>query len=135
MPFIHVAMRKGTSSEYRRAIANSIHEGMLQSMKGLPKDDFFQLTHELDDDNFNFDPNYWNKFRSDKMIFIQFFWNARAAVVKNIIFETIADKLVATPGLRREDIIMNITECAPENWWCDGREIDPMTGNDSRFGK
>ena len=134
MPFIHVAMRKGTSDDYRRAIAKSIHKGMLASMKGLPKDDFFQITHELDDANFNYDPDYWGISRSERMIFIQFFWNARAAVTKQIIFEAIADQLVASPGLRREDIIMNIVEPAPENWWCEGREVDPMTGNDSRFG-
>lgn len=132
MPFFHVSMRKGTSDEYRRAIADSIHEGMLEAM-GLPEDDFFSVIHELDETNFRFPATYWNIPRMDRMIFVQFWWNARAAVTKQIIFETIADKLVAKPGLRREDIIMNINEPAPENWWIVGREVDPRTGNDSRI--
>ena len=82
---------------------------------GIPEDYFFQLTHELDDANFHYDPNYFSIPRSEKMIFVQVFFNARAASAKQIIFETIADKLTQNPGLRREDIIMNISESAPEN--------------------
>ena len=59
--------------------------------------------------------------------------NPRAASVKQLIFEAIADKLTQNPGLRREDIIMNIVEPAPENWWIEGREINPRTGTDTRI--
>lgn len=132
MPFFHVSMRKGTSDEHRRAIADSIHQGMLESM-GLPEDDFFSVIHELDDANFRYPATFWGIPRTDAMIFIQFWWNARAAVTKQIIFDTIADRLVESPGLRREDIIMNINEPAPENWWIVGREVDPRTGTDRRI--
>lgn len=105
---------------------------MVEAMK-IPEDDFFQLTHEMDEANFNYDPNYFGIPRSEKMVFIQFFFNARAASAKQIIFKTIADKLVQSLGLRREDLIMNIVETAPESWWIEGREVDPRTGTDSRM--
>jgi 4-oxalocrotonate tautomerase len=132
MPFIHVSMRKGTTEEYRRNIFGAIREGMVESMR-IPADDYFGLIHELDDANFFYDANYCGRPRSDKFLFVHFFWNARAAVTKQIIFETIADKLVEKAGVRRDDIIMNIVEPAPENWWIEGREVDPHTGTDARI--
>ena len=44
-----------------------------------------------------------------------------------------ADDLVASPGLRREDIMVTFAEVAPENWWLEGRRIDPATGTDARM--
>jgi len=132
MPYIHVSMRKGTSEEYRAKVFQAIHEGMIQSM-GIPEDDFFGLIHELDDANLFYDKNYFGRPRSDKFMLIHFFWNARAAVTKQIIFEAIADKLVESAGVARDDFIMSIVEPAPENWWVTGRQVDPRTGTDARI--
>ncbi|WP_242098532.1 tautomerase family protein [Sphingomonas sp. CROZ-RG-20F-R02-07] len=71
MPLFHISMRKGTFDEYRRAIADSVHQGMLDSM-GLPEDDFFSVIHELYEANFRYPVSYWNIPRTERMIFIQF---------------------------------------------------------------
>lgn len=29
--------------------------------------------------------------------------------------------------------MLNVSEVAPENWWLEGRQIDPNTGTDARM--
>ena len=123
MPIINVSLRKGTTVEYRRGIADSIHRAMHETLQ-TPEDDYFQITHELDPENLIFDPNYFGVARSEKFVIVQLFFNAA---------QKIADNLVASPGLRAEDIMINIAEVAPETWWLAGREIDPATGTDARM--
>ena len=132
MPIINVSLRKGTTVEYRRGIADSIHRAMHETLQ-TPEDDYFQITHELDPENLIFDPNYFGVARSEKFVIVQLFFNARLAVVKERLMQKIADNLVASPGLRAEDIMINIAEVAPETWWLAGREIDPATGTDARM--
>jgi 4-oxalocrotonate tautomerase family enzyme len=35
---------------------------------------------------------------------------------KRALYRTIADKLTASPGLRREDILVSLVEVPKENW-------------------
>ena len=132
MPLINVWLRKGTTPEYRKAISDGIHKAMMDVLK-TPEDDYFQVTGELDAENMIFDPNYFGVPRSEKMVFIRLSFNARPAAVKQRLFEATADNLVASPGIRREDIGMSILELAPENWWAYARTVDPDTGTDSRM--
>ena len=132
MPIINIWMREGTSDDHRRAIQDGVHHAMNSSL-GTPRDDWFAVTHELDANHFAFDSNYFGLERSERFVMIQMFFNARPAVVKEQLFEAVAANLTRSPGLRREDIMINVTEVAPENWWLEGREIDPATGTDARM--
>lgn len=134
MPLIQVWMRSGKDKAYKAAISKSIHQAMMDVMK-LPGDDYFQVTCELEEENYIFDPNYFGVPRSPDFLMIRLSFNARPAAVKQRLFETIADNLVKSPGLRREDIGMSIIETAFENWWAHARAVDPDTGTDSRMGK
>jgi 4-oxalocrotonate tautomerase len=132
MPMIYVSMRKGTSTQYRKAIAGSIHRAMMDVM-GLPEDDYNQVTHQLDPEDMIFDPNFWGVERSPNTIFIQMFFNPRPDEMKARLFGAIVENLEREPGLARGDVMMNICETGMANWWAQGREIDPVTGLDIRM--
>ena len=132
MPIISVSLRKGTTLEYRQAISESIQHAMIDVLK-LPEDDYFQITHELEPGNMVYDPNYYGIKRGDRGVFIQFVFNQRAASVKQALFAATVANLMRNPGMRQEDIYMNIIECAPENWWAYAREVNPVTGTDARM--
>tara|TARA_R110000787_G_scaffold1326_9_gene4751 strand:- start:19124 stop:19531 length:408 start_codon:yes stop_codon:yes gene_type:complete len=132
MPLIQVWMRSGKTPAYKAAISKSIHQAMMSVLK-LPEDDYFQVTQELEADNYIFDENYFGKHRSPDFLMIRLSFNARPAALKQRLFETIADNLVAAPGLRREDIGMSIVETTFENWWAHGRRVDADTGSDPRI--
>ena len=134
MPLIEVWLREGKPAPYRKAIAESIHRAMVDVMK-IPEDDYFQVTYEMSAENLIYDANYFGVPRGEDMVLIKLAFNARPAAVKQRLFETIADNLVANPGLRREDIGMSIAETAFENWWAYARAVDPETGTDARMSK
>jgi 4-oxalocrotonate tautomerase len=132
MPIIYVSLRKGTSPAYRKSIAGSIQQAMIKTLK-IPADDYFQVTHELEPENMIYDASYFGVARSEKAVFVQLFFNHRPATVKQALFEAIADHLVREPGLRREDVLLTISETAFESWWGYGRKVDPTTGTDARM--
>lgn len=41
MPFTRVAVKQGTSPEKKKAIAQGVHQAMVDSI-GIPQDDYFQ---------------------------------------------------------------------------------------------
>lgn len=132
MPIINIWMRQGADSHFRAAIADGIHRAMNETL-GTPEDDFFAVVHELDEEHFLFDPNYYGIARSKRFTMLQIFFNSRPATVKERLYEAIADRLQDKPGLARTDLMISIAEVAPENWWLEGRRIDPATGTDARM--
>jgi phenylpyruvate tautomerase PptA (4-oxalocrotonate tautomerase family) len=132
MPLIHVHLKKGTSPEYRAAVAGAIKRALI-GVLGLPDDDYNQVTYEHEPENMIYDPNFFGLARSDRMILVSMEFNHRSPELKAKLFETVADNVVEAVGLRREDVMMNIIEVARENWWAHGRSINPETGFDSRM--
>ncbi|HEX5868555.1 MAG TPA: tautomerase family protein, partial [Beijerinckiaceae bacterium] len=54
---------------------------------------------------------------SDDLVFIQItVFNTRTAEQKKSLFQRIAELLSESPGIRPEDIFVNIVEAAKENW-------------------
>ncbi|BCJ50353.1 hypothetical protein Asp14428_18280 [Actinoplanes sp. NBRC 14428] len=100
---------------------------------GIPDDDYFQLTHEQTAENLIYDRNFFGVPRSDDAVLVALSFNARPAAAKQALFEAIAGNLERDPGLPRTDLFMTIVETAPENWWAQGRTVDPISGTDSRM--
>ena len=54
MPLVRIALRKGTTPQYRRAIGDSIHRAMVETIK-IPEQDKFQVITEHDEDSLIYD--------------------------------------------------------------------------------
>ena len=128
MPFVYVSLHKGTTPEYRRAVSDGIHEAMQAVLREVQPDDRHHVFLEHDPANMLYDPTYLGVARSPQAVFIQMFFNARPPELKKALFEAIADRLVQSPGLRRDDVLQMVVEPAPENWWATGRQVNPATG-------
>jgi phenylpyruvate tautomerase PptA (4-oxalocrotonate tautomerase family) len=116
MPLVRIDLRQGTSSAYRKAVADGVHAAMVESL-AIPADDRFQVISERDPDSLIYDPQYFGIQRSDKVIFIQITMSAgRKPAQKRALFKRIGEMLVKSPGLRPEDIFVNLVEVAWENW-------------------
>jgi phenylpyruvate tautomerase PptA (4-oxalocrotonate tautomerase family) len=109
-------MRKGTSVDYRRAVMTGLYDAMRETY-GVPEDDRFMLLTEHDDADFWFGHEYLGIERSDRLVVIQLtVSNTRGIEQKKALFKAIVDKLSVSPGLRPEDIFINLVEVAKENW-------------------
>ena len=116
MPLVRIALRKGKSPEFRRALADSIHRAMVETIK-IPEQDRFQILTEHDDSGLIYDPSYLGISRSDGVVLVQITLSAgRTLEVRKALFARIAQLLRESPGVRPEDVVVNLVEVAKENW-------------------
>ena len=116
MPLVRIALREGTSPEYRRAIADGVHQAMIDAM-AIPPDDRFQVISEYSAENLIYDPQYLGIKRSDCVVFVQITLSAgRKPGQKRALYKRMAELLAKSPGVRPEDVVINLVEVAWEDW-------------------
>ena len=116
MPLTRVSLLKGKPPEYRRAILDALYQAMRDSF-GVPEDDRFMLIEELDKSNFDYGKNYLGIARDDGLVIIQITVNnTRGVEQKKALFARIAELLAKNPGIRPENILINLLEVPKENW-------------------
>jgi phenylpyruvate tautomerase PptA (4-oxalocrotonate tautomerase family) len=116
MPLTRVSLLKGKPPEYRKAILDGLYQAMRESF-GVPEDDRFMLIEEYDKSNFNYGENYLGIARDDDLVIIQITVNnTRGPDQKKALFARIAEILSKNPGIRPENILVNLLEVPKENW-------------------
>ncbi|GLI24556.1 phenylpyruvate tautomerase PptA (4-oxalocrotonate tautomerase family) [Xanthobacter flavus] len=116
MPLTHISLRAGKPEAYRRAIFDSLARAMQETFN-VPRDNQFMTITEHSAQNFRFDPSYMGISRTDDLVFIQIAANdTRTVDQKKEMFRRIALYLSESPGLRPEDVFVNLIEVKKENW-------------------
>jgi 4-oxalocrotonate tautomerase len=116
MPLTRVSLRRGKPAAYRKAILEAVYRAMRESFD-VPDEDRFMVISEHDDENFSYSANYLSIERTDDLVLIQLtVSNTRTVEKKKALYRKIVDNLAADPGLRPEDIFINLVEVLPENW-------------------
>ena len=116
MPLTRVSLRRGKSPTYRQAILEGLYQAMRETFD-VPEDDRFMTITEHDADTFSYGANYLGIQRSDDLVIIQItVSNTRPVAQKKALYRRIAERLTENPGLRPEDIFINLVEVLPENW-------------------
>ena len=116
MPLVRIALRAGKSARYRRAIGDGIHRAMVDTL-AVPEQDHFQIITEHDVDGLIYDPEYLGIDRSDDVVLVQITLSAgRKPKQKRDFFARAAQLLAQDPGLRPQDLFLNLVEVAWENW-------------------
>mgnify|MGYP001791604857 CR=1 FL=1 len=116
MPLVHISLIKGKSDAHREAILDGVYEAMRETFN-VPEDDQFITITEHDASNFRYGKTYLDIERSDDVVFIQISaMQSRTIDQKKALYARLAELLNEGPGLRREDVFVNIIEGARENW-------------------
>jgi phenylpyruvate tautomerase PptA (4-oxalocrotonate tautomerase family) len=116
MPLVRISLRAGTDTAYRAAIANGVHDAMVATMN-VPAADRFQVITEHAADALVYDPGYLGIERSSGVVFVQITLNTgRTVEQKKALYARIAENLARSPGVRREDVFVNLVEVPKENW-------------------
>ena len=116
MPLVRIALRRGKSSAHLAALRNGIYEAMRETFD-VPANDRFILISQHDTDEFDCDPDYLGIARSDDLVIVQITCRSgRTTEQKQALYRTIARNLAVEPGLRPEDVFVNLMEVAKENW-------------------
>jgi 4-oxalocrotonate tautomerase len=116
MPLIRVSLRRGKPAAHRKAILEGLYQAMRETFD-VPEGDRFMVVTEHDADDFVYDPNYLGIERSDDLVIIQLtISNTRPRAQKQKLYRRIVERLTENPGLRAEDVFINLVEVLPENW-------------------
>ena len=116
MPLVRVSIRRGKPVAYRKAILDGIYRAM-RSTFDVPEEDRFMVINEHDEADFSYSKTYLGIDRTDDLVLVQLtVSNTRTLAQKQALFGRIAEQLTRDPGLRPEDIFINLVEVAPENW-------------------
>ena len=116
MPFVRMALRAGTPPTDQRAIADGVHQALVETLT-IPPADRFQLISEYAADHFIYDPSYLNISRTDQLIILQITISlGRTVEQKRALYRRITELLAKRPGIRPEGIFIHLVEVAKENW-------------------
>jgi 4-oxalocrotonate tautomerase len=116
MPLVRISLKTGKPADYRRKIADGVHQAMTETIN-VPLQDRFQVTTEHSGDGLIYDPSYLGINRTNDVVFIQITLNAgRTLDQKKALYARITELLAKEPSIRPEDVLINLVEVAKEDW-------------------
>lgn len=116
MPLVRIDLRRGKPPAYRKAIADCLYRAMRETFNA-PENDRFMIVGEHDADNFIHAENYLGIAYTDDLVIIQITANdTRTTEQKQAFFARAAALLAENPGLRKQDVFINLVECKKDNW-------------------
>ncbi|MCE3026649.1 tautomerase family protein [Salinicola sp. DM10] len=116
MPLVRISLRHGKDAAYLQAIRDGVYAALREAF-GVPESDRFILVHQHDEDAFDCSPDYLDIVRSQDLVIIQITCsNTRNSAQKQALYRQLTQNLSASPGLRPEDVFINLLETDRHNW-------------------
>jgi len=115
MPISHISMRSGKTDAYRQSIFDSLYKALREALD-VPEDDQFMTITEHDAANFRYGAAFGID-RDDDLLYIHTtVFNTRTVEQKKALYLRITELLGESPGIRPENVFINITDSPKENW-------------------
>jgi 4-oxalocrotonate tautomerase len=116
MPLVRISLREGKTQEYKKALADGVHRALVEGMD-VPAQDRFQVITEHPANGLIYDPAYLGVQRTDDIVVVQITLSTgRKLAQKRKLFKRMSEILAENPGLRPQDLMVNLVEVAWENW-------------------
>jgi 4-oxalocrotonate tautomerase len=116
MPLTRVSLMRGKPAAYRQSVLDGIYRAMIDVFE-VPEEDRFMTITEHDAADFSYSANYLGINRSDDLVMIQITANnTRTLAQKQALYRRIVENLKENPGVRPQDVLINLVEVARENW-------------------
>lgn len=116
MPFTRISLLAGKSPDYLAAITDSLDRAMVEAFE-VPETDRFVALHQHQPGEMVFDRTYRGGPRSDDFVLFHVTTGRnRSHEVKQRFYARLVERLVATPGVRSEDVMVIIANSTFEDW-------------------
>jgi len=116
MPLVRISLREGKSEQYRRAVGDGVHQAMVEALD-VPARDRFQIITEHSPNDLIYDPTYLGIERTDDIVLLQITLSAgRKPGQKKTFYQRVVELLAKDPGVRPQDVMINLVETTWENW-------------------
>jgi 4-oxalocrotonate tautomerase len=116
MPLVRVDVLEQRKDEDLAAIGDGIHRALVEAI-GIPPQDRFQVLSRHAESGLVFDRHYLGIPRTDGIVFVQITLSTgRTLEQKKALLAAIVGNLAEKPGVRQEDVLVNLVEVVKENW-------------------
>jgi 4-oxalocrotonate tautomerase len=116
MPLVRIDLRSGKSPEYRKAICDGVYRALRETFN-VPEEDRFMVVTEHSADDLSFSPSYMDIARGEGFVMIQLtVSNTRTVEQKKALYARIVELLSENPGIRRQDVFINLVQVTTEDW-------------------
>jgi phenylpyruvate tautomerase PptA (4-oxalocrotonate tautomerase family) len=117
MPLVRISLAAPRSPAHRRAIADAVHTALGEAFD-VPVDDRFQVvTDSAEGTTLIHSDGYFGNRYTDDMALIQITVSeGRSLEKKRRLYRRIVELVGQNPGLRAEDVVINLVETKKENW-------------------
>ena len=116
MPLVRIDTLAEYTTDEKAALGDGVHQALVEAI-GIPPLDRFQVIASHAPGDLVFDPTYLGIPRTTRVVFVQITMSSgRALEKKRALYKAIARNLAARPGVRPEDVLVNLVEVAKENW-------------------
>ena len=116
MPLVRIDSPDSRTPEDLAAIGDGVHRALIEAI-GIPEQDRFQVLSRHSSGQLVFDRHYLGISRSDGVVFVQITMSlGRSVEQKKALYAAIVRNLGQRPGIRREDVFINLVEVVKENW-------------------
>lgn len=117
MPLVRIDLPPSKTAHYGTAVGDVVYAALVETMN-VPVDDRFQIitVHELSA-TLDIHPSYLGIARSSEAIVIDITLNeGRSVELKKALYSAVCENLHTRLALRREDVVIVLTEVKKENW-------------------
>jgi 4-oxalocrotonate tautomerase len=116
MPLVRIDLLRGKSPQYRKAICDGVYQALRETFN-VPDEDRFMAVTEHGSDDLSFSSSYMNIARSEGFVMIQLtVSNTRTVEQKKALYARIVELLSANPGIRPQDVFINLVQVTTEDW-------------------
>ena len=116
MPLARISLPAGRSADYKKALTDGVLHALVETFN-VPKDDQFMVLTEHAPEDLIYNRGYLGIERSDGFVMIQLtVSNTRPLEKKQALYRRIVELFADNPGVRKEDVFINLVEVLPENW-------------------
>ncbi|WP_317205782.1 tautomerase family protein [Janthinobacterium sp.] len=116
MPFIRLAVKKGTGPVQKDAIVQGVHRALVESIN-MPADELFNLVSEYDPEDFFYDRKFNGVARSDNVVVVEITMRrGRSDAMKKSLYAKIAENLEADAKVSPKDVFIFMHENDYSDW-------------------
>lgn len=116
MPLVRIDVLDNRTDAELAAIGDGVHRALMEAID-VPEHDVFQVRRRHAPNELIFDTEYLGIARTPGIVFIQATISAgRTLEKRKALYQAIVKNLAANPGVRPEDVLINLVETAKENW-------------------
>ncbi len=116
MPLVRISIPASKGDAFAKGVSDGVHDAMVATID-IPQADRFQIITEHTASNLVIDPTYMDIERSrDALVVHITMRSGRTVEKKRALYRTIAENLNARLGLRKQDVMIVLTENELIDW-------------------